>query len=190
MSPRTIEQNELIREGKRKHIMDAALTLFSNQGFHATSISQIAQMAEISKGLMYNYFQSKEELLQSIVSEGYRKIYGAFDPNNDGILTKEEMVLFINDVFTQINANPLYWKLYFSLTMQPSALNEFLKQQSDRGALTMKMLVNYFERKGVPNPLVEAYFFSSAMEGICIGYLLDPNYPIKDIRKLMLQRFL
>jgi AcrR family transcriptional regulator len=190
MSPRTIEQNELIREGKRKHIMDAALDLFSSRGFHATSIEKIAQKASISKGLMYNYFSSKEELMRSIVVSGYEKLNEAFDPNHDGILTRDELILYINDVLSQINSNPLYWKLYFSLTMQTEVLKEYLLPLAERGQNVFSMLVNYFQRKGAENPLVEAYFFSSVMKGVSMLYLFDPNYPIKEIRKILFQRFL
>ncbi len=190
MSPRSIVQNELIREGKRKQIMDAALDLFSNKGFHATSIEQIAQKASISKGLMYNYFPSKEELMRSIVVSGYEKLNEAFDPDHDGILTRDELILYINDVLDQINSNPLYWKLYFSLTLQPEVLKEYLLPLAGRGQNVFSMLVNYFQRKGAENPVVEAYFFSSVMKGVSMLYLFDPNYPINEIRSILFQRFL
>lgn len=190
MSPRTAIQNTEIREAKRTQIMEAALDLFANKGFHATSIEQIAQKASISKGLMYNYFPSKEELMRCIVVSGYEKLNEAFDPDHDGILTRDELILYINDVLAQINSNPLYWKLYFSLTMQPEVLKEYLMPLADRGQNVFSMLVNYFQRKGAENPMVEAYFFSSVMKGVSMMYLFDPNYPIKEIRKILFQRFL
>ncbi|MDR1653742.1 MAG: TetR/AcrR family transcriptional regulator, partial [Prevotellaceae bacterium] len=64
--PRTKEQYEKIRNEKRQLIKQTALSLFADKGYDATSISEIAKKAGISKGLMYNYFTSKEELLQII----------------------------------------------------------------------------------------------------------------------------
>ena len=66
MCPRTSEQFEDIRESKRRRIMDAAIDCFATTGYHAVSISDLAKHAGISKGLMYNYFSSKDELLKSI----------------------------------------------------------------------------------------------------------------------------
>jgi AcrR family transcriptional regulator len=69
MSPRTPEQFEAMRESRRKQIMDAALELFASKGYSNCSISQLAAQAGISKGLMYNYFDSKEALLMAIIEE-------------------------------------------------------------------------------------------------------------------------
>ena len=85
MSPRTEKQYEQIREQKRALILETALRLFADEGFHSTSISKIAKGAGISKGLMYNYFGSKEELLKDIVISGISNLTDTFDPNKDGI---------------------------------------------------------------------------------------------------------
>jgi AcrR family transcriptional regulator len=69
MSPRTKIQFEEIRESKRRKILDAAVECFATTGFHAVSISDLAKHAGISKGLMYNYFSSKDELLKAIFFE-------------------------------------------------------------------------------------------------------------------------
>ncbi len=58
---------EEIRYERKKQIMNSALHLFATKGFHQTSISSIAKHAQISKGLMYNYFESKDALLCEII---------------------------------------------------------------------------------------------------------------------------
>ena len=63
MSPRSAKQFDEIRKQKKELILESALELFAENGFHATSISQIAKKAGISKGLIYNYFESKNEIL-------------------------------------------------------------------------------------------------------------------------------
>ncbi len=89
MSPRTPKQFEKIRHDRRKSIMDTALEVFSENGYANASISMIAKKAGISKGLMYNYFKSKEELLSTIVLDGLNEMFELLDPNKDGVLTKE-----------------------------------------------------------------------------------------------------
>lgn len=53
----------------RKKILDAALDLFSTQGFEATSVSQIADRVGIRKASMYSHFASKQEILESLMQE-------------------------------------------------------------------------------------------------------------------------
>ena len=69
MSPRSKQQFEEIREASQRKIFDASLELFGTKGFEATSIAQIAKSAGISKGLIYNYFESKEALLESMIHD-------------------------------------------------------------------------------------------------------------------------
>ena len=62
MSPRSTLQNEKIRSESISNILNAAFKLMSAKGYDSTSIAQIATEAGVSKGLMYNYFQSKEDV--------------------------------------------------------------------------------------------------------------------------------
>jgi AcrR family transcriptional regulator len=190
MSPRKTEQSELLKEQKRQQIMNVALDLFAVHSFHVTTIDQIAKKANISKGLMYNYFESKDDLLRTILIEGNEKLSKSFDPDKDGILTKEEFILYITDMLNQISQNPTYWKLYFALMTQPDVMKQHLEPLAKRSMQIFTMIVAYYERKGSENPFNEAYFVASAMKGIFMQYIYDPNYPIKDIRKMLIERFL
>lgn len=62
MSPRTEETNQRIREEQRKKILDAATKVFAHRGLAATKMTDIAAAAEVSYGLVYHYFTSKEEI--------------------------------------------------------------------------------------------------------------------------------
>ena len=66
MSPRSSEQLEQIRQESRLKILEAALELFAKNGFHNTTIEQIRKKAGVSKGLVYNYFSSKEDLMNQV----------------------------------------------------------------------------------------------------------------------------
>ena len=69
--PRSLKQNEKIRKQKKQLILDTALELFAENGFHATSMSQVAKKAGVSKGLAYNYFESKQDILDEIIKTGF-----------------------------------------------------------------------------------------------------------------------
>lgn len=56
-------------EQRRCALLSISLRLFSEKGFHATSIRDIARAAGITEGLIYHYFRSKKDLLKAIVQE-------------------------------------------------------------------------------------------------------------------------
>ncbi|MDR1249779.1 MAG: TetR/AcrR family transcriptional regulator [Treponema sp.] len=55
--------------GKRQVILDGAVKVFTEQGFEAASMDTIAEVAGVSKRTVYNHFQSKEALFQTIVED-------------------------------------------------------------------------------------------------------------------------
>lgn len=63
--------NERSRQGadKRKLILDSAIKVFADKGYHGTRISDIARQAEIAYGLVYHYFKNKEDILDAIFFE-------------------------------------------------------------------------------------------------------------------------
>ncbi len=54
---------------KRRMILDAAVRVFARQGFHACRVSDIADEAGVAYGLVYHYFASKEEVLDTLFLE-------------------------------------------------------------------------------------------------------------------------
>ena len=58
------------KEERRKAILMAALTLFVERGYYDTKITDIAAAVPMSTGLMFHYFESKEELLLELVKMG------------------------------------------------------------------------------------------------------------------------
>ena len=121
MAPRTAKQFQDIREEKKTLIMDVALEHFASEGYHKSTISHIARHAGISKGLMYNYFKSKEELLEEIISRSMGEISHYFDPDKDGYLSEEEFELFVRKYFLIVRNNLSFWRLYYQLLQQKDA---------------------------------------------------------------------
>jgi TetR/AcrR family fatty acid metabolism transcriptional regulator len=54
------------QEAKRRQILDAAVRAFARKGYHACRVAEIAEEAGVAYGLVYHYFGSKEEILQTI----------------------------------------------------------------------------------------------------------------------------
>ena len=57
------------RRDRREDILQTSLHLFSEKGFHGTSMRDIARSADITEGLIYHYFESKRDLFRAIIEE-------------------------------------------------------------------------------------------------------------------------
>jgi AcrR family transcriptional regulator len=62
---------------KRRLILDAAVKVFAGQGFHAARVSDIADEAGVAYGLVYHYFDSKDEVLDTLFLERWNLLLGA-----------------------------------------------------------------------------------------------------------------
>src|SRR6187431_2318531 len=54
---------------KRRVILDAAIRVFAREGFHRCRVSDIAREANVAYGLVYHYFRSKDEVLDTLFTE-------------------------------------------------------------------------------------------------------------------------
>ncbi len=80
---------------KRRLILDAAIKVFADRGYHASRISDIAQHAEIAYGLVYHYFKNKEEILDTIFRERWGGFIDAVAEIADDERNVEEKLLSI-----------------------------------------------------------------------------------------------
>jgi TetR/AcrR family transcriptional regulator, transcriptional repressor of aconitase len=58
---------------RRTQILKAAIACFSRQGFHRTTMQDIVRQSKLSPGAIYNYFASKEEIIEAIAKERHAK---------------------------------------------------------------------------------------------------------------------
>ena len=62
---------------KRRLILDAAIRVFARQGFHRCRVSDIAREADVAYGLVYHYFRSKDEVLDTLFTERWTLLLDA-----------------------------------------------------------------------------------------------------------------
>lgn len=75
MPPPPLTRKERRYARHREEILAAALTLFSENGFHNVTMQQIAQVSEFSVGKLYTFFANKEELYQALIKEKAEELY-------------------------------------------------------------------------------------------------------------------
>ena len=175
--PRTPEQYEEIRSEKRQLIISVALELFANHGYSSTSISQIAENANISKGLLYNYFKSKEELLNAIISKTIAEMMSMIDPNNDNIISDEEALDFFDLFFTSMKNNTVEMKNYFQLTFQPEVVKLLAEgYAAKRDSRYAEMFINFFEKRSPKNARLKILNLMNTLKGFSMQYVFAPDF--------------
>lgn len=190
MSPRTEKQFENIREEKMNLIMNVALELFADEGFHGTTISKIAQEAGISKGLLYNYFESKDDLIRKIIYSGLDDIDKFFDPDKDGILTSEELAFAIDKIFDLMKEEIHFWKLYFTLVMQKPVLKLVEDRLQEIVGKYISMMAKYFESRNCDDPETEALIFGAMLDGVGMHFISNSdNFPIERVKKRLIELY-
>src|ERR1044072_8018168 len=66
---RTLTDRPTGQEDKRRLILDSAVRVFARKGYHTCRVGDIAEEAGVAHGLLYHYFRSKEEVLETIFRE-------------------------------------------------------------------------------------------------------------------------
>ena len=86
-SPSRDRGSELMANGqadKRRAILDAAIRVFARQGFHSARVSDVASEAGVAYGLVYHYFDSKDQMLNELFSERWSLLLDASEKVQEG----------------------------------------------------------------------------------------------------------
>ncbi|MBK9923800.1 MAG: TetR/AcrR family transcriptional regulator [Anaerolineales bacterium] len=125
---------EKVKKGEvtRLAIEDAALELYMTQGYHATSMRQIADKADLALGGIYNHFKSKEEIFEAIIIDKhpYRRILPiVLETQTDDLEVFLEHAMQV--ALKELSREPYYMKLM---------LIEMVEFEGKHGASLLKMI--------------------------------------------------
>jgi AcrR family transcriptional regulator len=73
-----LTDRSIASEEKRRTILDAAVRVFARKGYHSARVGDIAEEAGVAHGLLYHYFASKEQLLETVFRETWSALLEAF----------------------------------------------------------------------------------------------------------------
>ena len=187
MSPRTKNQFEEMRQKSRENIEKIALELFAIKGYHATSISQIAEKAGISKGLLYNYYKSKEQLLDSVIMKVYEEIMRIVQMN-ENLPAEKQIEQMIIQTIDHIKKNITFWKLYLFLVHQSDVHKKLSVLYEKMRDEYMGYVVKLFQEVGSENPTMEALLLGTMFDGIGLNYVTAPDgYPIDEMKDYLIE---
>ncbi|CAL4868436.1 hypothetical protein MMA231_02717 [Asticcacaulis sp. MM231] len=183
---KTIEgKGRMSGEGRREAILDVASEIFLTEGYASASMSSIAARLGGSKGTLYNYFKSKEELFLAyvqrtcaqhrgniaalLIGDGdARTVLTAFGKGYLRAFTAEQILQNWRVISAESSKSPAIGReFYESGPMQGARmLADYMQKAKDRGELTM------------PDVMVAAHQFTSLIHGRMIKARLLNFIPV------------
>ncbi|NMB74517.1 MAG: TetR/AcrR family transcriptional regulator [Myxococcales bacterium] len=179
------QRPEASRE-KRRRILNAAIQVFSQKGFHQCRISDIASAADVAYGLVYHYFENKEEILNTIFEENWGLLTRAIENVGEGPGTIEEKLL--NIVSFILDAHRMVPDIIQVMVMEIARSSKLLKRPRietfERAFVKLSEILAHHQRlhevRADLDPKLLAYMLFGSIELILTGYLLHTLPPEKD----------
>lgn len=164
---------------KQEKILEAALQLFAEQGYAATSTSKVAKAAGVSEGLIFRHFKNKEGLLDAIfdsIAERTKKIFA------DIVLTTDpqEVITKILEMPFKIDAGEYrIWRLTYAMKWQ---IQNYSREKIEPVKMAAK---NAFEKLGYKNPEAESELILMLIDGAATAILLhEPENKMEILNSL------
>lgn len=156
---------------KRQDLIDAAIVLFTENGFHATGIDRIAEVAKVSKKTMYHHFRSKEELILAALRhhDGLFRNHFMKSVDKSGA-TPYERLISIFDVADDWFSTPQFYGCMFinavsEYSRQDTAIREICKEFKKQMLCFIESLV---KDAGIEEYTVIAASISILLEGAIV----------------------
>jgi AcrR family transcriptional regulator len=174
---------------QKQHILETALKLFAEHGYNATPISLIAKTAKVSQGLLYNFFEGKEALLQEIILLGFQDIQASM--KNYGSIKDPAKAIEIHVTKTVeiIQKKKEFWRLLHAIRLQGNVLSAMQNQFAEIVSAVTQVFEGVFKKLQYPNPKLEAILFLTQIDGMVILYLQDNATPIKKLGQQLIKRY-
>jgi AcrR family transcriptional regulator len=141
----SVQRREREREQIRQMIMDAAMSLFVNEGFEKVTIRNIAEAIEYTPGAIYSYFKDKDEIFYALHLEAFGKL---FEVLRDAALKGNPMERLhnIGKAYMQFGLdNPQQYDLMFISTITGKQIAEkmtMMEQGWHQGQKAFEVLVS------------------------------------------------
>ncbi len=114
MSTRARRERE--KQERRQSILEAAREVFFEEGFHRATVDMVATRAEVSKGTVYIYFDSKETLLADLLLEGLDVLVESLETASDPPLSPEDRLRQLAWVYFRFfQREPQYFRLLMAM---------------------------------------------------------------------------
>ena len=162
---------------KRRLILDAAVRVFARQGFHTCRVSDIADEAGVAYGLVYHYFQSKDEVLDTLFLERWNVLLDAIrETDAQDIPARQKLHAIASFIIESYRHDPDLMKVI--IVEVTRAANSFGQTHLDKITEAYELISGIVEqaqrsgefRNGI-SPEFAAMAFYGAIEQMLTGWI-------------------
>lgn len=172
------ERRKREKKNRKNAILKAARGLFFENGFRPVTVESIAKKAELSKGSIYLYFKSKEEIYTQILLSDIDKFHGHFtdilskSKSAAEAITKYAAIyvdLFLND--RELFRILMTFMLHTNAMDLPETLNSHIIKSTNRNINVVEEIFTYGIERGEFSPLINLRLSRNAFWGLLNGII-------------------
>jgi AcrR family transcriptional regulator len=164
---------------KRRLILDAAVRVFARQGFNGCRVSDIADEAGVAYGLVYHYFRSKDEVLDTLFLERWNVLLEAIrETDRQDISPREKLYAIASFIVDSYRHDPELMKVI--IVEVTRAANSFGQTHLAKIREAYELIANIVEKaqeegafKDTITPQFAAMAFYGAIEQVLTGWIFD-----------------
>jgi TetR/AcrR family transcriptional regulator, fatty acid metabolism regulator protein len=162
---------------KRRMILDAAVRVFARQGFHTCRVSDIADEAGVAYGLVYHYFQSKDEVLDTLFLERWDLMLAAIrEIDANDIAAREKLRAIASFIVDSYRHDPDLMKVIIvEVTRAANSFGQAHLDQITQAYGLIGGIVAQAQERGEFRPEISADFaaqaFYGAIEQVLTGWI-------------------
>jgi AcrR family transcriptional regulator len=201
MDEQNLPRREREKIRQRQDMLEAALALFSEKGYHNVSVQEIAEKAEFAVGTLYKFFRNKEDLYKALISEQADRFHEALmqalnqADTDDEISRLRRYVQAKGKLFMD---NVPCIRLYFAENRGASfnikaGLDSEIRERCE---LVLRRLESVFAEgmeSGLFRRTAEPYHLAIALDSLCNAFLfhwLEGRHPYPESPDIILNIFL
>jgi TetR/AcrR family transcriptional regulator, fatty acid metabolism regulator protein len=172
-------RNEKLAAEKRRLILDAAVRVFARQGFNQCRVSDIADEAGVAYGLVYHYFRSKDEVLDTLFLERWNVMLDVIrDLDGQDLAAREKLYAIASFIVDSYRHDPELMKVI--IVEVTRAANSFGQTHLEKITEAYELIAGIVARaqaegvfKDTVTPRFAAMAFYGAIEQVLSGWIFE-----------------
>lgn len=136
-----------VSEARKQQILEAASVVFTSKGFYETRMEDIADQTGLSKGTLYNYFNSKDDLIIAILNLLFQREFDHMERMDYTALGATQAIwkvvdMALEDYTEMLSSLPMAYE-FLALAFRNKPVQEALRQYFDRYMEFMTPIIQY-----------------------------------------------
>lgn len=188
------------KEKKKREILDSALVCFAKKGFQVATVDDIVEHSGISKGAIYNYFKSKDEIYLELMKTSTRESFESFKEMLSTIPNPAEKINFLFNHYISNESDPetlgkliVHDEFKLHASRHKDLLDKLMKRRHDYFLKVLTDIIREGQEAGEFNtdihPAIYADIFWSMVGGTSTQTIY-PDYPFSKVLTEMKQMYL